>query len=93
MSQSMHVVGFWPPDEKWKKHRAVWDACKSAGVAPPQETDEFFNWIPPDAAGVEVAIQETPCCKRYRGEMTDGFEIDVTQLPKDVTVVRFFTAY
>lgn len=27
MGMSMHVVGYKPADEHWKKMKAAWDAC------------------------------------------------------------------
>jgi hypothetical protein len=58
MSISMHVVGFRPPDEKFNKMKAIWDACKSANVEVPKEVGEFFNWENEnvDANGVRVDL-------------------------------------
>ena len=54
---SMHVVGFKPADEQWKKMKAAWDACKTAGVDPPQTVTEYFDGNDPgDAPGMEVDI-------------------------------------
>jgi hypothetical protein len=92
MSMSTHVVGFRPPDKKWKAMKKLWDACSEAGVDPPKEVEEFFNYKPPDEAGVEVELPET-CLKEYEADMTEGYEIDVTKLPKDVTVIRFYNSW
>lgn len=95
MSMSTHVVGFKPPDDKWKKMKAVWDSCAAAGMDPPKNVLEFFNWVPPDDRGVEVDLEKHPCVAKYnppnRGQ--DGFEIDVKKLPPDVTVIRFYNSY
>ena len=47
MGMSSHVTGFKLPDEKWKKMKAIYDACKVANISPPQEVNEFFDYSPP----------------------------------------------
>lgn len=93
MSMSINVVGFKPANQKWEEMSEVWNACNFAGVAVPKEVDEFFNGCELDAAGVKVELEGTPCCEVYSPEMKDGFEIDVTKLPKDVTIIRFWNSY
>ncbi len=93
MSASNQVIGFKPPDEKWKRMKKAWDACSEAGIDPPPEVEKFFNGEEPDDAGVEVDIKKLPCCKKYSEDMMDGFEIDLTKLPKDVTVIRCYVSY
>lgn len=58
MSMSMHVVGFSPADEHWKKMKSAWDACVAAGIDPPAEVSNFFDGEDPgDAPGKEVEIE------------------------------------
>ena len=53
MSMSTHVAAVIPPDEEWKKMKAVWDAVSGAkGVPMPPEVVAFFGDEPPDEAGV-----------------------------------------
>ena len=89
MSTSIFVVGFKPPDDKWKKNKAVWDACKQAGIKIPKEIEEYFDWRDPDPAGVEVKIKAS----EYTAEDIDGLEVDLTKLPKDVTTLKFCVSY
>lgn len=93
MSHSLHVVGFKPPDAKWKKMKAAYDACVKAEIDPPKEVREFFGYDRPDDVGVTIELEEEDCCKEYNAEMVNGFEIDVKKLPKDVTIIRFYVAY
>jgi hypothetical protein len=101
-----HVIGFRPPDAKWKKMKEVHDACIAANVEIPEEVDEFFNWNPPDLSGVMVELEDrhldpakgaTPknfgAVKPWHADMREGFEVDVTKLPKDVTIIRFYNSY
>jgi len=99
MSMSSYVEAIRPPDAKWSAMKAVWDACKAAGTTVPAEVDGFFNGEPPDATGV-VVKHVSGCSSKLpewvtavRRDMEDGFEVDITKLPKDVTVLRFTNSY
>lgn len=103
MSSSMHIVGFRPPNEKWKLMKTVWDACAKAGIEPSKEVLDFFGGDPPDEQGVEIRLQYLPkpgggtmmheCVKEFRDDCCDGFEVDVKKLPKDLTILRIYISY
>jgi hypothetical protein len=93
MGMSTHVVGFRPPDEKWKKMKAVWDACEAAGTDIPKDVERFFNGESPDDQGVAIDIKDHACCESYDGDGSQGFEIDLKKLPPDVTIIRFYNSY
>lgn len=95
MGMSMHVSAFRPPDEKWKRHKAVWDACAAADVDLPKETAEFFDNERPDESGVELHldIHYRDCCRPWHGDGEDGFEVELAKLPPDVAVLRFYNSY
>lgn len=93
MSMSTNVIGFKPPDEKWHKMKAVWDACVAAGIEAPKEVCKFFEYVGPDESGVEVELQDHDCCTEYLNDSENGFEIDVKKLPKDVTIIRFWNGW
>ena len=86
---STHVIGFVPPDAKWKKMKAIWDSCGAAGIAVPKEVDDFFGGEAPDERGVEKEIPY----EDYSEECKEGFEIEVDKIPKDVKVIRFVNSY
>jgi hypothetical protein len=91
MSMSTHIYGFRPPDEKWKKMRVIWDACVEADIPVPKQVCNFFGDDIPNSAGVQVDIKKA--VSPIRQDMTDGFEVDLTKLPKDVTKLRFVNSY
>lgn len=93
MSMSTSVVGFRPPDEKWRKMKAVWDACVIADTDTPDEVDDFFGGQYPDEQGVIVDIEETEAVKEWCDDSSSGFEVDITKLPKDVKIIRFFNSW
>ena len=98
MSMSMNVVGFRPPDEKWKLMKAVYEACNKAGISIPKDVIDFFNGVPPDPQGVSIRLEDNHffkygAVKEWREDGREGFEVDITKLPKDVTIVRFYNSW
>jgi hypothetical protein len=99
MGMSTFVVGIKPPDDHWRRMKAAWDACQAAGIEPPDTVYEFFNGEPPDEKGVVVGLDEFTGDRRHESvtewssDTGEGYEVDVTKLPKDVTVVRFWNSW
>lgn len=96
MSMSTHVVGFKPPDEKWKRMKAAYDACVAAGLGPPQEVWDFFNGEAPDEGGVVVPEEQLESCgaiREYSAESCGGYEILIDKLPEGVKVVRVYNSF
>lgn len=93
MGMSTHAAGFKPPDDKWIKMKQAYDACVGAGVDVPDEVDEFFNGEAPDDEGVEVDLEEHPCCQKWEDGSREGFQIDLTKLPKDLRFIRVYNSW
>ena len=92
MSMSTHVVGFRTADEKWNEMRQVWNACESAGVPIPKEVWDYFDHdAPADKPGAEVKIDAA--VKEWQDDSRCGYEVDLSKLPPDLTVIRFYNAY
>ncbi len=89
MSMSTHVVGFRPPDEKYQRMRAVYEACERAGTSTPQEVLDFFEGEEPSDNGTILPIDSI----EYKGYMSEGLEVDITSLPKGVKVIRFYNSW
>jgi hypothetical protein len=90
MGMSTHVIGFKPPDEKWKSMKIIYDQCEKMGVPIPDEVEEFFGWDIPDEAGVQVSI---PTQRWHDGNSQSGYELKVEDIPKDIKTIRFFNAW
>lgn len=94
MSMSTFVFGFHPPDETWRQMKEIWDACKKAGVEPPDRVLEFFDFEEPDDAGVQVNLTERPMAvRKFQNDHQEGYDVDLQELPPDVTVVRFVNSW
>ena len=94
MSATLVISAVKPPDEIWKKHKAVWDACIAAGVSVPPEIDAFFEGESPNPAGVEVFLSFVNHDSEHEAvtEAEDkwGYTklVDITKLPKDTRYIQ-----
>lgn len=88
MSMSTHVVGFAPPDEKWQKMKAIWDACEAAKIEAPMEVQKFFDYKDPDPRGVVMNIPY----QCWGNDHVQGIEIEVERIPKHVKAIRFYNS-
>lgn len=85
------AIGLVPPDERWKDMKAIWDACKVAGVEPPEEVHNFFRGSEPEPSGIVVDIPQRPYSYSDKfGEHTIGIEIRVDDIPENVKLIRFY---
>lgn len=92
MSMSTYVRGFRKPDDKkFEKYAKVWQYCVEAGVGIPEEVFDYFNCEEPDARGIEVNIDEA--ISPYTADMEEGYEVDLSKLPKDLKIIRFYNSY
>jgi phage terminase large subunit GpA-like protein len=89
MGMSTHVVGYGPPDERWRQMKAIWDGCKAARIPVPDEVEKFFGYSPPDDKGVEITIQATAWSDGDR----EGYEIEVAKIPPQCSVIRFYNSW
>lgn len=100
MSRSFTVQGIRPPDAKWRQMKAVWDACKVANVAAPEEVQEFFGDENPDEKGVVVDLtpggyrkKVVPGVEEYHDDCHFGYEVDLEKLTAHdptIKIVRIF---
>lgn len=91
MSMNVTIVAFRPADDRWKQMKAIYDSCKKAGVSIPDEVNEFFNYEKPDDNGVEIDIKIAT--KEWSDDYSHGYDVDISKLPKDVSIIRFYNSW
>lgn len=91
MSMSTNIVGVTPPDKKWKTMKEIWDKCEELEIELPNEVGEFFNYAEPDEKGVIVDLEKY--LEEWNDEASQGYELKVKDIPKDVTVLRFYNSW
>lgn len=89
MSMTTWVTGFRPPDDKWAQMKVIYDACGAAGVPVPDEVEDFFDWEPPDDAGVEVKVPFFESTV----DMETRYEVQVSDIPAGITTLRFVNSW
>lgn len=91
MSESVRLVGFGPPDDKWQKMADVWFACETAGVQPPPEVEEFFDDGAPERIGKDTDLTHLATdWKVPQGWPAIGLEIWVDKIPDNIRLLRFY---
>lgn len=92
MSMSTHVVGFRPADEKWEQMKTIWLACTKAGIGAPEEVLDFFEHEDPiGKPGIEISIDNA--LKEWADDYRSGYELDVSKLPPNIRIIRFYNSY
>ncbi len=86
MGIDCYVKAIRSPDEKWQKMKAIYDLCIEQDIDVPDDVEYFFNGEEPDEKGIEVTMH----AEEWSNEDYDGYEIKVSDIPKDVTIIRFY---
>lgn len=102
MSMSTHLIGFTPPDEKWRRMKTIWDSCQGSNIEIPTEVLSYFNDEKPDERGVEVELvpwNGDACAhgvERYKADMSEGYEVDLEAFREahpHVKTLRFYNSW
>lgn len=95
MSTSTRLLAFIPDtDETYQKQKKVLIACYEGGIQSlPKETADYFGYTYPEIGAIEdklkVKLIEGTHYKNWSDANSDGFEIDIKDLPKGVTKLFF----
>ena len=72
--------------------KQIWELCEAAEVPIPEGVMKFFDGEPPgDKPGAEVSIKKA--VKEWSNEYSEGYELDLSKLPRDVKVLRFYNSW
>lgn len=92
MGMCTYVQGLKPKTEEYEKKLQIYNMCKEVNVRPPKEILDFFDGEVCEE-GIITKISEDAirnysddCCRDY-------YEVDLTQIPPDVTKIRFVNSY
>lgn len=91
MGMNTSVTGFRKPDKEFFKMKKVWDACKEANVPIPDDVEEYFDYSRPDNTGIELSLKKY--VEEVKGDMEEGFQIEISKLPKNITHIKFTNSY
>jgi hypothetical protein len=72
--------------------KLIWNACKTASITIPTEVWDFFDGEDPgDKPGAEISIKGA--VRSWQDKEREGYELDVTKVPDDVKIIRFYNSY
>lgn len=95
---STHIQGFIPDtDATYQRHKKVLIVCLEADVQLPKETAEYFGSTSAYESlldeKLEIELKKGVHYEDYSEDMTQGFEVDLTKLPRGVTKLRFTNSW
>jgi hypothetical protein len=96
MGMNTNVCAFVPPDAEFKKKLNAYRSCVEAGIPVPKELDKFFGGEEPDDNGREIddrELEKMGALTEYSADSREGYEIDITKLPKEVKIIRFYNSW
>lgn len=98
MSMSTHIKGFIKDtDPLYQKHKKVLLACNEAEVSLPKETADYFESDDPDLCllgdKLEIPLKRGIHYKEYSEDMLEGFEVNLSDLPRAVSKLLFYNSY
>ncbi len=92
MGMSTNVHGYRKADERWKKFKAIWEACGASNVIVPSEVEEFFGGEDPgDKPGMELDLGDA--VQKCGGDSEEGYEVVLSKLPKNTHSIRFINSW
>lgn len=90
MGMQTYVIGFVPPDEKFKKMKHIWDNCQDLDIEVPGIVKRFFDQCEPNEYGMEVEI---PSHEWSNGDMESGLVVKLDEIPDKVKIIRFYNSW
>lgn len=95
MGMSTHIQAFIPDtDAEFKKHKKILLMCLENEVSLPKETAEYFGNEDAEEylldEKLEIELEENVHYKDWSDESSQGFEVDLSKLPKGVAKLRFY---
>jgi len=96
MSHTINVIGLKSNNGIiYQKHAKVLQACADAGLKTlPKETEEFFGITTPNLYALEeileVSLKSTDW---HDGDMCEGIEINIKDIPQEIDKLRFYISW
>ncbi len=94
MGMSMHVLGI-PEREHFDKMIQLKLQCEELGVSLPEEVKTYFGSYSNETVSClehETLFQSVPH-REYNDDHSQGFEIDVKEIPKNIKTIRFYCSW
>lgn len=95
MGMSTHVVAFTSPDNaEYQKHAKVLKVCLEAGLKQlPPETAEYFGDSYVHESKLDEKLETKILAHEFSGDMVEGYEVYIKDIPAGVEKIRFYNSY
>lgn len=92
MGISIHLKGLRDLDGKFKDMLDLKHLCDKTGVNYPKELDDYFRGQTYENEKYLKELLETVSLKKrdFREDNSEGFEIDLKDIPEEVKTLRFY---
>jgi hypothetical protein len=87
---STRITGYVSPtDSEYIKHSKVLMVCLEADVSLPDETAKYFNSTYPSMDLLDEKLEVNIPKHEYGEDMSQGFEVILSEIPEGVYKIRF----
>jgi hypothetical protein len=96
MSMSSHVTGVRDLDGKFADMINLKLACEKARIDYPPDLKAYLKYPAEDVDYLRREMESvdiSAAVKEYTRNATDGFEVDLSKLPKECKAIRFENSY
>lgn len=95
MDVSLCIIGFSSKENSiYKKHAAVLQACISAEIKElPEETALYFGSSFPELCLLNDFLEIEIPMTEYNNMQESGYEIKISDIPRDVDIIRIYNSY
>lgn len=97
MSMSTHITAFRDMDGEFARMLEIKTFCDTHKVSYPSEVNAYFKG---DADSSEDELRDEfleidlgDACSEWTSRSAQGYEVDVTKLPPEVKIIRFFNSW
>lgn len=93
MGADLFVQGFAQPNKEFKQMLEAFNACKRAGVEPPKEVWDFFNWENPSPHGIPVEKDSLTGITEKCVDGTHSYIVEIDKLPPEIETIEIGISY
>lgn len=97
MGMSTHITAFRDQNGKLKEMLEIKDFCDSKGVSYPAEVNEYFGSEANERSKYlresmsELSVKDW--VKPWNDDMQEGYEVNVKDIPAEVSIIRFYNSW
>lgn len=93
MSVSYNIKGLMPVTDDYKKRLEIYKSCIELKISPPEEIRKYFEYdSEPCEDGIVVYLKEG-VVSESADYTSFYYDVDLLQIPRDVTKLRFEVSY